>query len=146
VRVGDSGAPSAQAPVESVLVEVPTYRDARGTLVAVEVEDVVPFEVRRVFVVSAVPAGARRAEHANRTCAEALLAASGSLTVDVDDGWSVSSHRLDSPSRVLVVPAGQWLTCRDFSADAALVVLASAPYDPADQVTDYAEFLAARRG
>lgn len=138
--------PSRVAELRPTVVELPTYRDDRGALVAAEVEGAVPFPVRRMFVITAVPAGAVRAQHANRSCHEALVAASGAVTVTVDDGAQVARHRLDTPSQLLVVPSGTWVTCAEFTPDAALVVLASSAYDPADQITDYAQFRSGRAG
>jgi UDP-2-acetamido-3-amino-2,3-dideoxy-glucuronate N-acetyltransferase len=128
------------------LVELPVHRDERGQLSVGETGAELDFIVRRFFVITDVPAGVVRAQHANRTCREALVVTHGACTVDVDDGQSVQTFRLDAPTRLLLVPAGLWLTCREFTADAALLVLASAPYDPADQIEDYAEFVRFRGG
>lgn len=121
-------------------VELPVFADPRGQLAVAEDPGPLPFAPHRVFVVSGVPEGAVRAEHAHRTCDEALLAASGGVTVELDDGERVTTHRLDRPSQLLVVPRGTWVVCRDFTPDAALVVLASRPYDPSDVITDRARF------
>jgi UDP-2-acetamido-3-amino-2,3-dideoxy-glucuronate N-acetyltransferase len=126
----------------AALLDLPTFRDERGSLSVGDVSLGLPFAARRFFVVSGVPSGEVRARHANRTCHEVLVATSGGCTVDVDNGTFVTSFRLEGPGRALDVPAGLWITCRDFTSDAALLVLASADYDSADQVTDHATFVA----
>lgn len=126
----------------AALLDLPTFRDHRGSLSVGEVARGLPFAARRFFVVSGVPAGEVRAQHANRSCHEVLVTTSGACTVDVDDGLSITTFRLEGPGHALDVPAGLWITCRDFTSDAALLVLASAAYDPADQISDHAEFVA----
>lgn len=124
------------------LLPLPTVRDARGQLAVAELGPALPFRPVRLFVLSDVPAGAARAQHANRSCAEVLICVSGSCVVDAEDAAGVLRFHLAGPQLALVVPAGVWLECRDFSADASLLVLADQAYDPANQITDRAEFAA----
>jgi hypothetical protein len=52
------------------------------------------------------------------------------------------AHLLDRPDQVLIVPPGLW---RDFTAlepGTTLMVLASDPYEEADYIRDYNDFLA----
>lgn len=126
----------------AALLRLPTFRDERGSLSVADLSVGLPFLARRFFVVTGVPVGQVRAQHANRTCHEVFVATSGGCTVDVDDSRSVTTFRLDGPGQALDVPAGLWITCRDFTRDAALLVLASADYDTADQVTDHDDFVA----
>jgi hypothetical protein len=70
----------------------------------------------------------------------------GAVTVVVDDGRQREEFRLDSPVLGLHVPPRVWATQYGYSTDAALLVFASDPYDAADYIRDYDEFLAAVRG
>ncbi len=128
------------APVVS-MIELTRIDDERGVLVAGEGGGNLPFTPMRVFAISDVPPGARRAEHANRTCEEVLICLSGRCSVVVHDGISSTRFALDSPQRGLHVPPMHWLVCEEFSPGAVLLVLASHPYDPATRIQDWETFL-----
>jgi UDP-2-acetamido-3-amino-2,3-dideoxy-glucuronate N-acetyltransferase len=115
------------------LLHLPSVREARGALAVAEGEDL-PFAVARYFVVRDVPAGATRGRHLQREGHELLSCVAGSCTVELHRPDGGETHRLDGPERALHVPPGTWVECRDFSADAVLLVLCSNVYDPGDQV------------
>jgi dTDP-4-dehydrorhamnose 3,5-epimerase-like enzyme len=122
-------------------VRLPSFADERGELIAVEVGDSLPFTVARYFLIRDVPPGATRAEHAQREGSELFSCVAGACTVAARSrGGEEATQRLDDPLTALYVPPGVWVECRDFSADAVLLVACSHPYDPADQITDFAEF------
>lgn len=126
------------------LVRLGAFGDLRGMLAVAEVEAHVPFAPQRVFVVTEVPGKEVRGEHAHRQCQQFLVCVRGSLSVIVDDGSARQEVALDGPALGLYLPPLVWSVQYRFSADATLVVLASDPYDPADYVRDYEEFLALR--
>lgn len=128
------------------LIGLDRRADARGELLVAELTQLVPFECRRLFMVHQVPPGAARGGHAHRACHQLLLAAHGRVTVDVDDGVHQASFVLDDPGQALYLPPLTWGVQRDYSADAALLVLASHAYDPADYIHDLAEFRAVIAG
>lgn len=115
----------------------------RGSLAAFE-NDALPFPVRRLFMVNAVPEGAIRGDHAHRTCHELLVAGAGRIEVSTHDGTAAREWTLDSPATALYVPPMTWCTQHSHSRDAVLVVLASHPYAPDDYVRDYEVFRAER--
>jgi UDP-2-acetamido-3-amino-2,3-dideoxy-glucuronate N-acetyltransferase len=117
------------------LVELPTHEDYRGNLTVIE-DDAVPFPVRRRFFIWDVPWRESRADHANRECHQLLWCVGGGVTVEADG----EEFYLYSPRIALYVPPLTWLALR-FTSGAGLVVLASRPYDPEDQIRDYDEFL-----
>lgn len=119
--------------------------DLRGTLTVGEFEREVPFPVRRFFTVFDVPGKDVRGEHAHRQCHQFLIAARGSVSVVVDDGETREEIRLDTPDRGLYVPPMVWAAQYRYSPDAMLLVFASDPYDPADYIRDYDEFLSTVR-
>ena len=80
-------------------------------------------------------------EHAHHQCRQFLIAASGSVTVSVDDGENRGSVVLDSPDRGLYIPPLTWGSQYQFSSDAVLLVLASHEYDDADYIRDYTKYL-----
>ena len=123
------------------LHELHQATDIRGSLAAAEVGREIPFQPVRWFVVFDVPSVETRGQHAHRSCDQLLVSVSGSLRVVADDGDEREEFLLDRPTLGLYVPAMTWAVQYGYSADAALLVLASEPYDPADYIRDYATFL-----
>ena len=122
------------------LIEFPRAEESRGSLVVGEFASL-PFMPRRFFSVYGVPPGSVRGEHAHYECEQLLVALHGSVRCTVDDGANRREIVLDSPSAALYVPARIWGIQDDFTADAALLVLASLPYDSGDYVNSYDDFV-----
>jgi acetyltransferase-like isoleucine patch superfamily enzyme len=135
-RVSEPGSPAGLR-----LFQLPERSDARGTLTFGQIEDHIPFTPRRFFVVTGVPADTARGEHAHRQCDEYLVCVRGSCTLELDDSRRRSTLRLDSARLGVYAPARLWLRLSDFTPDAVLLVLASAPYDDGDYIRDYADFV-----
>lgn len=128
------------------LHRMPRIEDMRGALAVAELGRGLPFAPKRIFFVFEVPSAEVRGEHAHRTCDQFLVCVRGSVSVLVDDGTNREHFRLDSPTCGLLVPARVWAAQFQYSPEAVLLVLASDPYDPADYVRDYDEYLALVRG
>jgi len=115
--------------------------DLRGNLVVGEIGKFLPFEAKRFFLVHGVSSREIRGQHAHRKCHQFLVCVRGSCRVIADDGKRREEFLLDSPARGVYLPPLTWGVQYDYSADAALLVFASHPYDPADYLRDYDEFL-----
>ena len=89
-----------------------------------------------------MPAGESRGGHAHKQCREFIVAASGSFTVTLDDGYTQTSYHLNHPWQGLYVETGVWRTLNDFSSGAVCLVLASDPFEEDDYIRDYNDFLA----
>lgn len=124
------------------IVRLSHRSDDRGSLIIGELADLIPFECRRIFMISDVPAGQVRGEHAHRECHQLLIATRGSVVVHVDDGLTAGDVVLDDPAIGLHLPPMIWGSQRDHSENCALLVLASHPYDYDEYVHDYPEFQA----
>ena len=115
--------------------------DLRGKLVAGEIGEFLPFEVKRFFVVHGVSSRQIRGQHAHRKCHQFLVCVRGSCRVIADDGKQRQEFLLDTPARGVYLPPMTWGVQYDYSADAALLVLASHAYDAGDYMRDYDAFL-----
>jgi UDP-2-acetamido-3-amino-2,3-dideoxy-glucuronate N-acetyltransferase len=132
----------AQGSVEGVsLVGLTRAIDLRGSLVAGDVHDHVPFDPARFFVVYDVPTVEARGAHAHHACEQFLVCLSGSVRAIVDDGVNREEYLLDRPDRGLYMPPMIWGTQYRYSSDAVLLVLASRPYEADDYIRDYDEFI-----
>jgi UDP-2-acetamido-3-amino-2,3-dideoxy-glucuronate N-acetyltransferase len=131
-----------QSKIQGVkLVSLPTVQAARGDLTAIELPQIVPFEVRRIFLVHHVSDLEIRGEHAHKICWQFLIAAAGSITVDVTDGKIRDTFLLDNPAQGLLIPPLIWGTQYNYSSDGLLLVLASEKFDPDDYLHNFEEFL-----
>lgn len=113
-----------------MILEFPTFTDGRGSLSVVEARRHVPFEIKRIFYIYDIPAGAQRGGHAHATCEQVLIAVAGSFDVLLD-GERTHLNRRD---RGLYVPCGMRVDIKAFTPGAVCLVLASEHYD----VEDYA--------
>lgn len=133
-------------PSGATVYEIPYFADDRGALNVLEISRELPFGCQRIFYTYTVPQGSVRGEHAHRKCHQFLIALRGSVNVAVDNGTVRDEIVLDSPSKGLHLPPGCWGEQYSHSEDCILLVLASKPYDNADYIRSYEEFLAWKRG
>lgn len=143
VETPTAAAPSVrQTSVRGVTVHrLPLAEDLRGRLSAGETGAHIPFTPRRYFIVFDVPGKHVRGEHAHRACHQFLVAARGSVSLVVDDGTTAEEMLLDEPNVGVYIPPMVWAIQYRYSPDALLLVLASDPYDSADYIRDYDQFL-----
>ena len=129
-------------PAACELIGLPRVDRPEGKITAVNNRVEVPFDVRRVYYLYDVPAGAERGGHSHKALYQYLVAASGSFDVVIDDGRQRRTVHLDRPYTGLLITPGTWRELRNFSGGAICMVLASAEYEEEDYVRDYDEFLA----
>lgn len=123
------------------LITLPKIFDPRGNLTVAESMKQVPFDVCRVYWTYDVPSGESRGGHAHRQCRELIIAISGSFTVTIDNVKEKQSFHLNHPWQGLLVETGVWRTLDDFSSGAVCLVLASDPFEEADYIREYDEYL-----
>jgi UDP-2-acetamido-3-amino-2,3-dideoxy-glucuronate N-acetyltransferase len=122
----------------------PVIKDLRGNLTAREIGDGLPFPPKRYFVVFGVPSKEVRGEHAHRTLHQLLICLTGSVSIVADDGRNRQEFQLDSPELALYIPPMVWAVQYRYTPSAALLVLASDPYDSQEYIRDYDQFLKER--
>ena len=137
---------SKSYPSGAVLYDIPYFADDRGAINILEIARDLPFGCQRIFYTYTVPEGSVRGEHAHKRCEQFLISIRGKVSVLVDDGAHRDEFMLDSPSRGLWLPAGRWGEQFGHSPDSVLLVLASLPYDNADYIRSYDEFLKWKKG
>ena len=119
----------------------PPHGDDRGQLVAIEEEQDLPFDVRRVYYIYDTLPGVRRGFHAHRQLQQILLCVNGSCKIHLDNGYETAEVVLDKPNEGLYISNNMWREMYDFSEGAVLLVLADQHYDEADYIRDYDAFL-----
>jgi dTDP-4-dehydrorhamnose 3,5-epimerase-like enzyme len=123
------------------LLEFPKVPDLRGNLTFIEEPQHIPFAIKRVFYVYDIPSGETRGAHGHRTLEQVLICLSGSLDVSLDDGRARKIVHLNRPWLGLYIPPLIWASQGNFDPGAVYLVLTSAPYDEADYLCDYDEFV-----
>jgi hypothetical protein len=115
--------------------------DHRGKLVAIEGQQDVPFEVKRVFYIYGTQPDVPRGQHSHHQTRQYLIAVNGSCKVTLDDGKQAITYDLNQPNIGLLQDALVWGSMHDFTSDCVLLVLASEHYDEADYIRNYDDFL-----
>ena len=126
---------------DCTILDLPKVADGRGNLSIIEENKHIPFKIKRVFYYYDIPGGESRGAHAHKECHQLLIAASGSFEVVLDDGVNRRTVLLNRPFYGLYVPPGIWAEERSFSSGAICLVLASHPYEDAEYIRDYDEFI-----
>jgi len=125
------------------LIDFQPLGDDRGSLVALETEKEVPFDIKRVYYIYGTSAGVARGFHAHKALKQVAVCVSGSCRFLLDDGVNKEEVVLNSPTQGLLIEHMIWHEMYDFSGDCVLMVLASEHYDEADYIRDYDIFLRA---
>nr|WP_322939465.1 FdtA/QdtA family cupin domain-containing protein [Pseudomonas sp. s4] len=123
------------------LIDLPPLGDERGSLVAIEANRHIPFEVKRVYYIFGTQPGVSRGFHAHKNLQQLAVCVTGKCRMLLDDGINKESVWLDSPTKGLLIGNNVWREMHEFSGDCVLLVLASEHYDESDYIRDYEEFL-----
>lgn len=126
------------------LISLPQFTDARGSLSFVEANVHVPFAFERIYYLYDLPQGAGRGAHAHKALHQLMIPMAGSFDVILDDGAQQRHLHLARPDQGLYICPMIWRDLKNFSSDAACLVLASHKYDEQDYFRSYDEFIKAR--
>ena len=129
---------------EILNTEITSFRvmgDERGSLIALEENRDVPFEMKRVFYIYGTQEGVPRGEHSHYKTKQFLVAVHGSCKVTLDNGKAKKTFELNKPNLGLFQDALIWGSMHDFSPDCVLMVLADNYYDEADYIRNYPKYI-----
>lgn len=122
------------------ILSIPKIEDRRGNLSVIE-NDIVPFDIKRVYYLYDVPSGSERGGHAHKKLKEFLVALSGSFDVVLKDGEEQEIVTLNKPYEGLLINPGIWRELQNFSSGSVCLVVASEVYIEEDYIRDFDEFL-----
>ena len=115
--------------------------DSRGSLISLEENKNIPFNIKRVYYVFDNKESVRRGLHAHKNLKQVLVAVKGSCKILLDDSKNKEDILLDSPNKGLLIKEMIWREMYEFSSDCVLLVLASDFYDENDYIRNYRDFM-----
>lgn len=125
--------------ITPITVQFPRHEESNGVLYVYECGRTVPFEVRRVFSVTA-RGGDVRGDHAHKRCAQLLVCMHGSIRVRWENDGERGEQVLAEMGAGLLIPPAVWSTQEYMVDGAVLMVLCDRLYEADDYIRDYAEF------
>ncbi|HAS6416312.1 sugar 3,4-ketoisomerase [Vibrio vulnificus] len=122
-------------------IDFPIIGDERGSLVALEANKLIPFDIKRVYYLFGMQPDLPRGFHAHKALVQVAVCLKGSCEILMDNGQEKEIVKLNSPSQGLVIDVMQWHEMSNFSEDCVLLVFASDVYDETDYIRNHDEFL-----
>ncbi|WP_201580290.1 FdtA/QdtA family cupin domain-containing protein [Psychrobacter sp. Pi2-52] len=123
------------------ILTFPIIGDNRGSLIALQTFQNIPFDIKRIYYIFDTLSGVSRGFHAHQKLQQVLICVKGSCRILLDDGKHKENIILNSPQTGLLIENLIWREMHDFSEDCVLLVLASEYYDESDYIRDYDNFL-----
>lgn len=124
-------------------IEISRYRQSTGVLSVMESESHIPFLVKRVFWIHAVPdTNVERGGHAHADLNQVIFCAQGSCQLElVSKNGKKQLFDMSDNSAAIFLEGLVWRMMRNFSSDCSLMVLCDRPYNEDRVITNYDEFL-----
>lgn len=123
------------------IINFPSIGDNRGSLVAMETKDKIPFNIKRVYFIFDTQKNVSRGFHAHKDLQQVAVCVTGKCRMILDDGKKNEEVWLDSPNKGIFIDKYIWREMHDFSDDCVLLVLANKNYSESDYIRSYDEFL-----
>ena len=111
-----------------------------GSLIALEGEREIPFDVKRVYYIFDVEQTVRRGFHSHNDLEQLLVCVHGSVKILVKTPFAEEVVTLDSPDKGLYIGPMIWREMFDWENEAVLLVMASKHYDEKDYIRDYDQY------
>ncbi len=121
------------------LLEIPN-RNSEYENGTINLDEVVPFSIKRVYYVYDIPTASSRGGHAHIEQLEFLIAIKGSFDVVLNDGSNEQTIHLNNPNKGLLIREQIWREIENFSQGSVCLVVASAVFEEADYIRDFEKF------
>lgn len=119
------------------LLDFQIFGDERGSLISLEGNKNIPFEIKRVYYIFDTKNDVVRGKHAHKNLQQILIAVNGSCKVLLDNKQDKKIYELSNPSQGLFIQNKTWREIFEFSSDCVLMVLASDYYNKEDYIFEY---------
>lgn len=108
-----------------------TIKDNRGSLTVIE--KLIPFTIKRVYYIYDLNSS-KRGFHKHKKTIQFAVCVKGSCNVVFAKNGIKTNHKLDKPSKGLLIEPDDYHWIENFSNDAILLVLASEYFDENDYI------------
>ena len=115
------------------------FNDPRGDLLPLNFSTL-PFNPKRFFLVTGVPKGVKRGDHAHFSTKQLLICLRGKIEVELFDGVATSLYELKEGDSIYV-PEMIWDSQVFKTGEDLLLVLASTEFNKVDYITDKQMYL-----
>lgn len=121
---------------------LPIRGDEDGSLIAIEEQVNVPFQLRRVFTIFQSKPGVVRGDHANRNSSFGFVCVAGTCRVRLLGKNREVMHDacLDSAEKLFWIGPMVWKEMYELSEDCVLIVLSDHLYDPDEYIYDFSVY------
>lgn len=126
------------------IIDIPKIENILGNIAVVE-NDVIPFDIKRVYYLYDIPSSSKRGGHSHKKLQQIVIAISGSFNVVLKDGNTIRTITLNKPDKGLLVQNNIWRELENFSAGAVCLVLASDVFEEKDYIRDFDEFIKSKK-
>jgi WxcM-like, C-terminal len=128
---------------EPQLIQFQTHGEsAVGYLAVAQIQEDIPFVVKRLFWTYFTPQSVIRGRHAHHATSMVLIAVHGRIEVHTEMlNGQKNSFLLDRPDVGVWMPPFTWHTMQ-YSHDAVQLVLTDTEYEATDYIRSYEEFMA----
>ena len=123
------------------LLKFPFFGKFVDKLTIIEGEKDVPFKIARTYTITGVASGVSRGSHGHQTLSQVVVCLAGEVCMTVDDGVQKNPIILNRPDQGLYVPPGLWTDTNYMTDNVVLMVVCDGPYDEAEYIRDYNDFL-----
>jgi dTDP-4-dehydrorhamnose 3,5-epimerase-like enzyme len=122
------------------LISIPKIEDYRGNIAVIE-NNIVPFDIKRVYYLFDVPSTSSRGGHAHKKLQQLLIPLSGSFDVVLKTAIETQVVTLNKPDKGLLIKSNVWRELENFSSGAVCLVIASEVFDEEDYIRDFDAFV-----
>ncbi|QZK89766.1 FdtA/QdtA family cupin domain-containing protein [Flavobacterium sp. CHNK8] len=126
------------------IIDIPKIENVLGNIAVIE-NEVIPFEIKRVYYLFDIPSTSKRGGHSHKKLQQVLIAISGSFDVVLKDGITEKTITLNKPDKGLLIKNDTWRELENFSSGAVCLVLASATFDEEDYIRDFDTFINSKK-
>ena len=123
------------------IINLKLIGDERGSLISLEGNVNVPFDIKRVYYIFDTKEDVERGFHAHINLKQLVVSVKGSCTFVLDNGIKKEELILSKPNQGLFIEGLIWREMKNFSSDCVLIVLASEYYNESDYIRNYDKFL-----
>lgn len=121
-------------------IQLNSITDSRGSLISLEANLTVPFDIKRVYYLFDLT-NSPRGLHAHLELNQLMICINGSCKIKLDDGYIKTEVILNNPSNGVLINKLVWREMSDFSKDCKIIVLASDLYKESDYIRNYNDFI-----